>query len=131
MSFFPVITDFTDEKTQEPSGNMYISIKCVVSDTVAGSWDSSGIDGKISLYKSDRSFLVKTFKPGEEVKLLESPPNLYFGLTTHNINSEDFFTNRKMFTPLAKIDQSYHETGLNIEVSDNPAGRPHVNINRL
>ena len=83
----------------------------------------------MNLYKGNRLFVVKQFT-GEPLIISESP-QLYFGLTSHDLNPEDVFTNHKMFSPLAKIDFSYYTTGLDIEVTDNPAGRPHVVMNKI
>lgn len=87
------------------------------------------IDGRVYLYKDDRIFLIKTLK-GDRVTIPESPL-LYFGLTNQDISVGDTFTNRKLFSSLALVDQSYYNTGMIIEVSDSPARRPHVTILKL
>ena len=56
---------------------------------------------------------------------------LYFGLTSQQLKTEDVFNGFEMFSPLAKINRSFYSKGIDIQVNDNPAGRPHVTISKL
>ena len=99
-----------------------------ITNSLPTSW--KGSEGKLHLYKNDHLFLIKHTMPGDEVTFPNSPV-LYFGLTSQSLNIGDVFTNRKLFTPLAPLDRSFYVTGANIQISDNPAGRPHVTINKV
>ncbi len=99
-----------------------------VKNYIPSSWQ--GTEGTIRLYRNNSLFLLKKLEDSQAIRMSESP-NLYFGLTSQPIEKEDIFTNRKLFSPLAKIDQSYYSTGIDVEITDNPAGRPHAIIKKI
>ena len=117
-----IIVECCEQVEQES----FISVKY----SIPSSWE--GTDGTVRLYKNDKLFLLKKFDADNKHIQFPESPKLYFGLTSQPINEEDVFTNRKLFSPLAKIDQSYYNNmGIDIEITDNPAGRPHVVIQKL
>lgn len=89
------------------------------------------IEGEVYLYKSGRPFLSAQLAPKELISFAVSP-NLYFGLTKKKMNEGDVLEEKeKYFSPLAKLDRSYFTGGIKIDVSDNPAGRPHLTIEKI
>lgn len=89
----------------------------------------TGTNPKFELYKCDRLFLfIKDTIPFGESAFLPTTPNLCFGLTKQNIKQGDIFTDKKIFSPLATLERSFYTKGINIGISNNPAGRPHVTI---
>lgn len=91
----------------------------------------TSLNGNLHVYKSDRLFLLANLHQGETVAFPINN-NLYFGLTKTEMKQGDIIPQwEKVFSPLAKLDTSFLKGGVKIEVSDNPAGRPHVVIDRI
>lgn len=88
--------------------------------------------GKLNVYKSGRLFLFVDLLPQSFVSL-PLQPKLFFGLTKKAIKEGDSFDSKKekLFSPLAELNRKYFTNGIIVNISDNPAGRPHVNIDRL
>lgn len=85
------------------------------------------------MHKKGSPFLRFNLPPsGGSLSFPPTPSSLCFGLTKEAIkDGEEVREKRSIFSPLATMDLSYFSSGIIITVTDNPAGRPHVTIERV
>ncbi|XP_019855899.1 PREDICTED: uncharacterized protein LOC109584561 [Amphimedon queenslandica] len=93
----------------------------------------SSLDGHFILYKSGRPFFRFNVPPfGGSLTIPPNPSSLCFGLTKGEVKEGEVVKEKgKIFSPLATLELSYFSSGIDITVTDNPAGRPHVTIEKL